>query len=429
MKITVVGLGKIGLPLAVQFARKGHQVFGADINLQTVELVNKGTEPFPGEAKLAEYLKHEVSSGRLEATTDIGGAVGRSEAVVIAVPLFVNEQKQPDFSAIDAATLEIGKAVKKGTLVSYETTLPVGTTRTRLTPVLERESALVEGMNLHVAFSPERVFSGRVFSDLSRYPKLVGGVSRESEHAAVAFYESVLDFDKRPDLPKENGVWSLGSSEAAEMAKLAETTYRDVNIGLANQFALHAESLGVNVYEVIQACNSQHFSHIHQPGVAVGGHCIPVYPHLYLQGDSSASVVRSAREANKFMPIHILNRVAEALGSLKDKKVAVLGLAYRGGVKEHAFSGAWDLVEGLHSNHAKPFVQDPLYSEEELLALGLEPFNLGETCDAVIIQADHEMYANLSLTDFPSAKFMVDGRNITSLEFRSSLPNYVIGIG
>jgi nucleotide sugar dehydrogenase len=345
------------------------------------------------------------------------------------VPLFVNEEKQPEFSAIDAATLEIGKAVQKGTLVSYETTLPVGTTRTRLTPVLERESGLVEGLNLHVAFSPERVFSGRVFSDLSKYPKLVGGVSRESEHAAVAFYESVLDFDKRPDLPKENGVWSLGSSEAAEMAKLAETTYRDVNIGLANQFALHAEALGVNVYEVIQACNSQHFSHIHQPGVAVGGHCIPVYPHLYLQGDSSASVVRSAREANKFMPIHILNRVAEALGSLKDKKVAVLGLAYRGGVKEHAFSGAWDLVEGLHSNHAKPFVQDPLYSEEELLALGLAPFNLGETCDAVIIQADHEMYAHLSVTDFPSAKFMVDGRNITSLDFRSSLPNYVIGIG
>ncbi len=424
-----MGLGKIGLPLAVQFARKGHQVFGADINPQTVDLINKGTEPFPGEANLAEYLKHEVSSGRLEATTDIGRAVVRSEAVVIAVPLFVNEEKQPEFSAIDAATLEIGKAVKEGTLVSYETTLPVGTTRTRLTPVLERESGLVEGVNLHVAFSPERVFSGRVFSDLSKYPKLVGGVSRESEQAAVAFYESVLDFDKRPDLPKENGVWSLGSSEAAEMAKLAETTYRDVNIGLANQFALHAESLGVNVYEVIQACNSQHFSHIHQPGVAVGGHCIPVYPHLYLQGDSSASVVRSAREANKSMPIHILNRVAEALGSLKDKKVAVLGLAYRGGVKEHAFSGAWDLVKGLHSKHAKPFVQDPLYSEEELLELGLAPFNLGEKCDAVIIQADHEMYAHLSYTDFPSAKFMVDGRNITSLDLRSSLPNYVIGIG
>ncbi len=129
------------------------------------------------------------------------------------------------------------------------------------------------------------------------------------------------------------------------------------------------------------------------------------------------------------MPIHILNRVDKALGGLRGKKVAVLGLAYRGGVKEHAFSGTWDLVKGLDSQNAKPVIHDPLYSKEELLALGLEPYNLGDKCDAIIIQANHEMYAHLSITDFPSAKFLVDGRNVTSLEFRATLPNYVIGIG
>lgn len=429
VKITIVGLGKIGLPLAVQFASKGHEVLGVDINPETVDLINSGIEPFPGEAHLSEYLQRAVTGGRLEATTDINAAVSSSEAVVIAVPLFVTKDKAPDFSAIDAATLEIGKALKAGTLVSCETTLPVGTTRNRITPVLERESGLIEGLNLHVAFSPERVFTGRVFSDLRKYPKLVGGVSPRSEQIAVTFYQSVLDFDSRPDLPKENGVWPLGSSEAAEMAKLAETTYRDVNIGLANQFALHAETLGVDIYQVIEACNSQHFSHIHQPGVAVGGHCIPVYPHLYLQGDDSATVVRSAREANTLMPVHVLNRVDEGLGGLQGKRVAVLGLAYRRGVKEHAFSGAWDLIRGLKAHNATPLVHDPLYSQQEIQDLGLEPFNLGEMCDAVIIQADHEIYAHLSISDFPSARFMADGRNITSLSFRAALPSYVVGIG
>ena len=134
-------------------------------------------------------------------------------------------------------------------------------------------------------FSPERVLTGRVFADLRKYPKLVGGIDPESEKRGIEFYESVLDFDERDDLPKPNGVWPMGSAEAAEMAKLAETTYRDVNIGLANQFARFADKNGIDVYAVIEACNSQPYSHIHQPGIAVGGHCIPVYPRLYLHND------------------------------------------------------------------------------------------------------------------------------------------------
>lgn len=429
VKITVVGLGKIGLPLAVQFASKGHEVFGVDINPDTVDLINSGIEPFPGEAHLSEYLQRAVTGGRLKATTDINTAVISSETVVIAVPLFVTKDKAPDFSAIDAATLEIGKALKAGTLVSYETTLPVGTTRNRITPVLERESGLIEGLNLHVAFSPERVFTGRVFSDLRKYPKLVGGVSPRSEQIAVTFYQSVLDFDSRPDLPKENGVWPLGSSEAAEMAKLAETTYRDVNIGLANQFALHAETLGVDIYQVIEACNSQFFSHIHQPGVAVGGHCIPVYPHLYLSGDSEATVVSAARAANKAMPKHVVEKVERELGSLKGKKIVILGLAYRGGVKESAFSGAWDVATLVSAKGGLPAVHDPMYSEDELRALGLTPYTIGEDCDAAILQTNHQEYKTLRIEDFPGVRFLADGRNFAPEELISKVKSYVLGKG
>jgi nucleotide sugar dehydrogenase len=173
---------------------------------------------------------------------------------------------------MDEATATVAKGLKPGTIVSYETTLPVGTTRARFAPALEAGSGLKAGKDFSLVFSPERVFSGRIFSDLRRYPKLVGGINASSAEQGVDLYKSLLDFDDRPDLSRPNGVWNLGSCEASELAKLAETTYRDVNIGLANQFAQFADKHDINIFDVISACNSQVFSHIHLPGVAVGGH-------------------------------------------------------------------------------------------------------------------------------------------------------------
>ena len=237
MRIAVVGMGKIGLPLAVHYARRGHSVVGVDVNPQTVARINGGEEPFPGEAHLAEYLPPLISSGVLRATTNYAEAIPGADAVVMVVPLVVDAESRPDFTIMDAATRSMAAHLSPGTLVSYETTLPVGTTRGRYKPLIEEVSGLVEGRDFDVVFSPERVLTGRVFADLARYPKLVGGLSEVGEARGVRFYEAVLSFDQRDDLPRPNGVWPMGSAEAAEMAKLAETTYRDVNIGLANQFA------------------------------------------------------------------------------------------------------------------------------------------------------------------------------------------------
>ncbi len=414
MKICVVALGKIGLPLAVQFASKGHQVIGADVNAKTVDLVNAGTEPFPGEAFLDEKLTDVVGRGLLTATTDTPTAVAQSEVVVVVVPLFVDEESRPDFAWMDAATEAIARGLQPGTLVSYETTLPVGTTRTRYAPMLERGSGLKPGEDFHLVFSPERVLTGRVFADLRRYPKLVGGIDSASEARGIEFYRSVLDFDERTDLPKPNGIWPMGSAEAAEMAKLAETTYRDVNIGLANQFAKFADRSGIDVYAVIEACNSQPYSHIHQPGVAVGGHCIPVYPRLYLHNDPDATVVAAARAANASMPEYAVARLESEYGDLAGAKVAVLGAAYRGGVKETAFSGVFPLVDALRARGAEVFVHDPMYTDEELTGFGWQPFHLGENTDAAIIQADHPEYRNLTKSDFPGLRVLVDGRRVLS---------------
>ena len=430
MRIAVLALGKIGLPLAVQFADAGHDVVGVDVNARTVELVNAGTEPFPGETDLAEKLAATVAAGRLRATTDYADAVPGADAVVLVVPLFVDEETaEPDFAWMDAATRALGEHLTPGTLVSYETTLPVGTTRGRWKPMLEETSGLVEGRDFHVVFSPERVLTGRVFADLRTYPKLVGGLSAEGAARATAFYEAVLTFDQRDDLPRQNGVWDLGSAEAAEMAKLAETTYRDVNIALANQFGAFAEKVGIDIYQVIEACNSQPYSHLHRPGIAVGCHCIPVYPRLYLSVDPDASVVREARAVNAATPARVVARAEEVLGSLDGLTVAVLGASYRGGVKETAFSGVFPVVAALESRGATVVVHDPMFTDEELEKIGLVPFHLGGSADVAIVQADHRDYTQLAPADVQGVRLLVDGRRVTDAALWQGVPRLVIGTG
>ncbi|MFF5322627.1 nucleotide sugar dehydrogenase [Janibacter hoylei] len=431
MVITVVGLGKIGLPLAVQFARSGHRVLGADVNASVVDLVNLGTEPFPGEAHLQDYLAEVVEAGQLLATGDTADAVSQSDAVVVVVPLFVDDEARPDFAWMDSATDDIASGLRadNSTLVVYETTLPVGTTRTRWKPRLEEGSGLVEGRDFDLVFSPERVLTGRVFEDLRKYPKLVGGLSEGGAARARQFYEDVLDFDERPDLERGNGVWDLGSAEAAEMAKLAETTYRDVNIGLANQFGAFAARSGIDVYQVIEASNSQPYSHIHRPGIAVGGHCIPVYPRLYLWNDPDATVVRAAREANAAMPAYTVGLAAGAAGgSLSGKRVAVLGAAYRGGVKETAFSGVFATVQALVDAGAEALVHDPMYDDDELARFGWTPFHIGEPVDLVVVQADHDGYRSLTAEDFPGVEVVVDGRRILDGDRFADVRFLVVGL-
>jgi UDP-N-acetyl-D-mannosaminuronic acid dehydrogenase len=402
VRAVVVALGKIGLPIAVQIARAGHHVVGCDIDPEVVESVNAGRAPFPGEAHLDEFLMAVVETHHLRATTDTTAAVEDGADLVICVPpLVVDAQTQPDWSALDAVIDAVGAGLQPGTTVSVETTLPVGTTRQRVAPALARASGLHAEQDFFTVFSPERVFSGRVFADLETYPKLVGGLSQAGEARGVELYASFLTAEIR----------AMGGAEAAELTKLVETTYRDVNIALANEFARHADALGVDVQHVIDAANSQPFSHVHRPGVAVGGHCIPVYPRFYLAGDPSATLPAAARAVNEAMPSYAVS----LLGNVAGKRVLILGVAYRGDVKETAFSGAFGVRDALIAAGAAPVASDPLYDDDELRALGFEPWDCGPV-DAVLVQADHREYAELTRDDLPGAQVIVDGRGILTFD-------------
>ena len=403
MRAVVVALGKIGLPLAVQIAHRGHEVVGCDIDQRVVDLVNAGREPFPGEAHLAERLADLVPAGQLRAQTDTTAAVAAGPDLVIAVPpLIVNSAAEPDWRILDTVVGDIGRGLQAGTTVSIETTLPVGTTRARIAPALEAASGLREGTDFHLIFSPERVFSGRIFQDLADYPKLVGGLSPAGEARGCELYGTVLDAEVR----------GMGSAEAAELAKLAETTYRDINIGFANELAVIADGAGIDIDRVIDAANSQPFSHIHRPGIAVGGHCIPVYPRFLLAGAPDALLPATARTVNEAMPAYAVRALGDLLdGDLSGTRVLILGVAYRGAVKETAFSGAFATRDALVAAGAVPVAADPLYSADELTALGFTPWD-GGSIDAAIVQADHPQYATLGPADLPGARAVLDGRGV-----------------
>jgi UDP-N-acetyl-D-mannosaminuronic acid dehydrogenase len=403
MKAVVVALGKIGLPIAAQIALRGHDVVGCDVDLRVVDLVNRALEPFPGEAGLQDALAELIPSGRLRATADTTAAVAEGPDLVIAVPpLVVDADAKPDFSILDAVVSDIGQGLKAGTVVCIETTLPVGTTRTRVAPALAELSGLRSEEDFFTIHSPERVYSGRIFRDLATYPKLVGGLSEAGEARGVELYEGFLNAEVR----------AMGSAEAAELTKLAETTYRDVNIGLANEFARFADTIGVDIERVIDAANSQPFSHIHRPGVAVGGHCIPVYPRFYLGGNPEARLPAVAREVNEGMPAYAVDLLAAELGApLDGRRVLILGVTYRGDVKETAFSGAFALHRELDRRGAAPVASDPLYTDDELVSLGFTAWDGGEI-DAVIVQADHPSYAQLRPDDVPGVRAVVDGRGV-----------------
>jgi nucleotide sugar dehydrogenase len=418
--VCVVGLGKIGLPLAAQYASKGLLVTGCDPDAALVSAVSAGRCPLAGERGLAASIRKSAAAGLLDATTETAAAARKAEVVVVIVPVGLTPERQPDFSRLDEAAAAVARGLRPGTLVILETTVPVGTTRGRLGPALEA-SGLRMGVDFRLAYSPERVSVGRIFADLKRYPKIVGGIDEASRDAAVAFYGRALDAD----------VTTVRDAETAEFVKLAETTYRDVNIALASELAVYADQRGLDAVEAFAAANTQPYSHLHQPGVGVGGHCIPVNPHLLMGAAPSLELPAMARRVNDGMAAYGVGRLEEVLGGLRGCTVLILGLAYRPNLKEAAGSSTFALALELEARGARALVYDPLFSAGEVEAAGLQPaypFPPPQV-DAVIIQALHDQYRDLDLGSFTGCRAVLDGRNVLSRAEVEAKGMLYLGIG
>jgi nucleotide sugar dehydrogenase len=411
MKVCVVGLGKVGLPLAVQYASRGLTVVGCDVDAARVDAINAGGCPIAGEDGLEEGLRAALRARRLRATVDTVAAAAESDVVVLIVPVGLTQDKRPDFSYLDAAADAVAAGARPGTLVVVESTVPAGTTRGRV-------GARLPGALL--AASPERVSTGRIFRDLRAYPKLVGPIDEASWERAEAFYSAALEAPC---------ILRLRDPETAELAKLAEGVYRDVNIALAGELARYADALGVDATEAIAAANTQPYAHLHDPGVGVGGHCLPVYPY-FVPEDASLRLPRLGREINDAMARYGVERLEAALGLLDGATVLILGLAYRANVKEAAHSSTFLLAEALRSRGARPLVHDPWFSDDEIRALGLEPpERFPPRVDALIVQALHDAYRELDWRAFAGCRAVLDGRNALDRAVVEAAGLRYVGIG
>jgi nucleotide sugar dehydrogenase len=400
--VAVVGAGKMGLPLCAQFGDHGWHVIAVDVQQSVVDAINEGRSHVAEEPGLAELVAKAHAGGRLRATTDGAAAARDADVVVLIVPVMLDDEQQPDYRFMDAAVDSIGPGIHAGSLVIFETTLPVGDTRERFTPRLEAASNLTVEHDLFVAFSPERLYSGAALRNLATYPKLVGGVGPASTDRAARFYDAVLDTE----------VVAMSNAEAAEFSKLADTTYRDVNIALANEFARYAERAGVDVHEVIAAANSQPYSHIHQPGLGVGGHCIPVYPHFLLSRAPELELVDLARRTNDGQVGAAIRAIEMETGGLDGVPVLVLGLTYRHGVHELAYSRALPLIERLAHAGAVVSAYDPLLSAEET-ARYATPWAWGTPGPfrAIVTQTADPAFRGLDPAWFPELEVVFDGRD------------------
>ena len=391
--IDVVGIGNMGLPLAVAFAKEGAKVVGVRKNQSIVDQINQGKSPLVGEPQVADLLREMIKSGQLRATIDGTDAAKDADVIIILIPLLVNDQGQEDYSIIQDATRAAGKGLKKGTLVITSTTMPPGATEHVVKPILEAEGKLVAGKDFGLAHSPERLMVGRVMRNLYKYPKVVGGIDQASTEAAAGVYSI---FGK---------VVRTSSLIAAELVKVAEGTFRDLNIGYANFLAKLCEPLGVDTWEVIAAANEDTKEHcmIHRPSAGVGGHCIPVYPWFLINKAEElgvdATLLRQARFMNDSMPLHTVKLAIQCLKAhrkdIKDSRISLLGISFRADVKETRFAASLQILRHLQGYNPKAILaHDPYFSEKEIRDFGFTPASLDEAlgADCILLIASHQKY-------------------------------------
>lgn len=421
--IAVIGLGKIGLTLAAAFTHSGYRVYGADINKNVVQSVNEGKSHIQNEPGLTELVARAHQNQLLSATTNTAEAVRKAEIIIVIVPVLIKTDNKIDYQWIDRAVSDLAKGIQKNSLVIFETTLPPGDTKNRFGKMIENISGLQSGKDFHLSYSPERVYSNRILEDLKKYPKIIGSLNNEGLRRTAAFYENALGCD----------VIELSSIETAEFAKVAESVYRDVNIALVNELAVFADQKEVDITEVIQASNSQPFSHLHHPGIGVGGHCIPVYPYFFINNGLENGITELARTQNDNMARYAVEKIEHQIGHLKNKNILILGLSYRENVKEATKSTSLLLMDLLKEKQGNVYINDPMFSNEEIKSYGIQPLALDDpmiqSIDIVILQTFHKEYKDLDFEQFYNCQLILDGRNRLNKKEIKKLGIKYVGIG
>ena len=376
MKICVIGLGYIGLPTAAMFASKGHNVVGVDKNEQIVYALNQG-EIIIEEDHLAEFVKTAVTEGHLH-----GSLVPQeADAFIIAVPTPITDEKKADMHFVKAAAEEITPYLRKGNLVILESTSPIGTVDDLICPIIAG-SGLEIGSELFVGHSPERVIPGKILYELVHNSRIAGGINQESAQRIADLYRTFVE-----------GEIYLTNARTAELCKLAENTFRDINIAYANELALICEKSGINVWEAISLCNNHPRVNIHQPGPGVGGHCIAVDPWFIVEKQpDTAKLIHQARLINDNLPTIVAQKIINLTQGQDKPQVTILGVTYKPNVDDMRESPILTLISHLKTTNIQVIAQDPF-------AKGYQgdPYQAAAGSDLLVLGVDHNIYRDLDL--------------------------------
>lgn len=401
-KVTVVGLGYVGLPLAVLARLKGYDVQGIDLDKDKNQSINNGDSPIHD-----EFVESNLEQGYIKAS-DSFEIVKTSDVVLVCVPTPVHNDFQPDLGPLKGACSSIAKNIKRGTLLIIESTINPGVCDEILLPLIEKESGLEGGKDFHLTHCPERINPGDPKWTVQNIPRVVGSLSKEGLKRSVEFYESIIDANIKP----------MGSLKEAEAVKVVENSFRDINIAFVNELAMSFSKLGINVVNVIDGAATKPFAFMpHYPGVGVGGHCIPVDPYYLIeyakQSGFDHDFLLLARNINKRMPEFTLGILQDALNeaglALSKSKVTVLGISYKPDVADDRESPSYKLVELLKNKKADVKTFDPHFMDKSSANDLSDALNT----DAIVLATAHSEFRDIDPVQMKKAgvKVVVDGRN------------------
>lgn len=415
--VGVVGLGYVGLPLAVEKAKAGFKTIGFDVQKEKVELVNKG-ENYIGDVVDSD-LKSIVKGGMFSATTDFS-FVRDVDFIAICVPTPLNDYKEPDISYVESSAKEIAKHLKKNTIVVLESTTYPGTTEELIMPILEKGSGLKCGEDFYLGFSPERVDPGNLIYKTKNTPKVVGGIGKDATEVIAAMYRAVLESD----------IKEVSSPAIAEMEKILENTYRNINIALVNQLAILCNKMDINIWEVIDAAKTKPYGfQAFYPGPGLGGHCIPLDPY-YLSWrakkyDFHISMIETSGMINDKMPEYCVERAGKILNrfkkALNGSKVLILGVAYKQDIDDYRESPALKVIEEFEKSGSivdfyDPYISQYKYKGNVFKGISAIDKNIIKNYDIIVVTTahtniDYDMIADNAITIFDTKNAMKDVKN------------------
>jgi len=414
LKVCVIGIGRIGLPTALSFAKAGLQTIGMDINEKLVDSLNQGNFALKDEPGYEDIFNNVIKSGNFSATTNINEAVSKSNLILLSLPTPMNKKNIPDYSALESVCKQLSDILKPNSLIVVESTIEPGFIENTLINILEKTNRLYIGKNFTIGVCPENANPGEILHDFTNLPRLVGSINEQTTKIITLIYDFVFSVELiiMPDCKTANAV------------KLTTNVFRDVNIAFINELSLMFDKLGIDTLKVLDAAKRKYNFQIHYPGAGVGGPCLPINSYQFLntamRTDSKLSIIERSRQINEKMPDHVINLTLDGFKkcnkSIKDSNILILGITYKPDVKDVQLSPAEIVVNKLKDLGAKIRIYDPYYKNSEVFGINVES-NMEDIIpkvDASIIVTGHKEFQEINPLIFTkmNTPILIDSRGV-----------------